>query len=85
MAEAQQDEIGRKLALHGLTPMHSPANADVALLQSFDIGQSGIEETRRIWGLMESPADSTDMIRMMNYSFVCFNGLRPKSYDQLSS
>jgi hypothetical protein len=82
IAEAQQNEIDRKLAVHGLMPRHSPASVDDAMLQSFEIGQSGIEETRRIWDLMESQADSTDMIRMMNYSFVCFNGHRPTNYDQ---
>lgn len=82
MAEAQQNEIDRKLTLDGLTPTHTPASTSVALLHAFEIGQSGIEETRRVWDLMESPAESTDITRMMNYSFVCFNGLRPKSYDQ---
>ena len=82
MAEAQQNEIDRKLTLGGLPPRRSPANADVALLQSFEIGQSGIEETRKVWGLMETPPDSSAMIRMMNYSFVCLNGYRPKNYDQ---
>jgi hypothetical protein len=82
MAAARQNEINRKLKLPGLTPTQSPANATVALLQAFEIGQSGIEETRRVWDVMESDGNSADKTRMMNYSFVCFNGLRPKSYDQ---
>lgn len=82
MAEAPHDEIDRKLTLHGLTPRHSRASVDVAMLQSFEIGQSGIEQTRRIWGLMESPEDSSDMIRMMNYSFVSFSGRSAMNYDQ---
>jgi hypothetical protein len=82
MAEARQNEIDRTLKPHGLTPTQSPAAVNVALLQAFEIGQSGIEETRRVWGVMESDGNSADKTRMMNYSFVCFNGLRPKSYDQ---
>src|SRR2546423_9040182 len=82
MTEARQNEIDRNLTLHGLTPTHRPTDANVALLQSFEIGQSGIEETRRVWDVMESDGNGADKTRMMNYSFVCFNGLRPKSYDQ---
>jgi len=82
MTEARQNEVDKKSTLPGLTPTHAPANANVALLQAFEIGQSGIEETRRVWDLIESPAESTDITRMMNYAFVCFNGLRPKSYEQ---
>jgi hypothetical protein len=82
MAEARQNEIDRRLKIPGLTPTQSPAAANVALLQGFEIGQSGIEETRRVWDVMESDGNSADKTRMMNYSFVCFNGLRPKSYDQ---
>lgn len=82
MAEARQNEIDRTLKPQGLTPTQSASNADVALLQAFEIGQSGIEETRRVWDVMESDGNGADKTRMMNYSFVCFNGLRPKSYDQ---
>jgi hypothetical protein len=70
------------MKLPALTPTNSSAHADVALLESFEIGQSGIEKTRRIGGLTESNGGSAYKTRMMNYSFVCFNGLRPKSYDQ---
>jgi len=82
MTEAMRNEIDRKLPSSGLTPTQSPADASVALLQSFEIGRSGIEDTRRVWGLTEANEGSVSKTRMMNYSFVCFNGLRPKSYDQ---
>jgi hypothetical protein len=82
MAKAPQNEIERTLTAHGLMPTQDPASVNVALLQAFEIGRSGIEETRRVWDVMESDGNSADKTRMMNYSFVCFNGLRPKSYDQ---
>jgi hypothetical protein len=82
MAEARQNKIDRTLKPHGLTPTQGAANANVALLESFEIGQSGIEETRTVWGLTESNGDGAYKTSMMNYSFICFNGLRPKSYDQ---
>ena len=82
MAKGRQNEINRKLTVPGLAPAQGPAEANVALLHAFEIGQSGIEETRRVWDVMESGGNSADKTRVMNYSFVCFNGLRPKSYDQ---
>jgi hypothetical protein len=75
-------EVGVALRDQGMTLALSRSGSLVALLQPFKLGQRGETGSRMVRSLVESSAESEQLIWMMDYSYWASDGSRRRLWDQ---
>lgn len=75
-------EVGVALRDQGMTQALSRSGSLVELLQPFELGQRGEKGSRMVRSLVESSAESDQLIWMMDYSYWASDGSRRRLWNQ---